>query len=62
MTLETELVTAVGEEFVEAIDPTSYRVRPGSPAEVAEVIRRAGAYKAAVHPVGAAARQASHGR
>ncbi|MDQ3333871.1 MAG: FAD-binding oxidoreductase [Myxococcota bacterium] len=56
MTLEADLVTAVGEEFVESVDETSYRVRPGSPAEVAEVIRRAGTHKAAVHPVGAGGR------
>jgi alkyldihydroxyacetonephosphate synthase len=56
MTLEAELVTAVGEEFVESVDETTFRVRPGSPAEVAEVIRRAGTHKAAIHPVGAGGR------
>ena len=56
MTLESELVTAVGAEYVEATDERTFRVRPGSPAEVAEVIRRAGAQRAAIHPVGAAGR------
>jgi len=56
VTLASELVTAVGEEFVEVVDETTYRVRPGSPAEVAEVIRRAGSHRAAVHPVGAGGR------
>jgi alkyldihydroxyacetonephosphate synthase len=56
MTLETELVGAVGDEFVESIDASSLRVRPGTPAEVAEVIRIAGAHRAAVHPVGAGGR------
>jgi alkyldihydroxyacetonephosphate synthase len=55
-TLESELVSAVGEEYVEAVDETGYRVRPGSPAEVAEVIRRAATHRAAVHPVGAGGR------
>ena len=56
MTLEAQLVDAVGEEYVEASDELSFRVRPGSPAEVAEVIRRAAEHKAAVHPVGAGGR------
>jgi alkyldihydroxyacetonephosphate synthase len=66
MTLEAELIAAVGAEHVEALDagggldlralPGQWRVRPGSAAEVAEVIRRAGAHRAAVHPVGAAGR------
>jgi alkyldihydroxyacetonephosphate synthase len=58
VTLETDLVTAVGEEHVEAVDERTYRVRPGSPAEVAEVIRRAGTHRAAIHPVGAGGRVA----
>ena len=56
MTFHDELVTAVGAEYVEATEPNAWRVRPGSPAEVAEVIRRAGDHKAAVHPVGAGGR------
>ena len=56
MTLEADLVTAVGAEHVETLDERTLRVRPGSPAEVAEVIRRAGAHRAAVHPVGSGAR------
>ncbi len=56
MTLETELIDAVGAEYVERTEATSYRVHPGSAAEVAEVIRRAGSHKAAVHPVGAGGR------
>ncbi|HLL24985.1 MAG TPA: FAD-binding oxidoreductase [Kofleriaceae bacterium] len=56
MTLESELVTSVGAEYVEHDGELGYRVRPGSPAEVAEVIRRAGALRAAIHPVGAGGR------
>lgn len=55
-TLVRELVAAVGSEHVEELDPDHWRVAPGSSAEVAEVIRRAGAYNAAVHPVGAGGR------
>ena len=54
--LHAELLTAVGGEHVERLDETSWRVAPGSPAEVAEVIRRAGALKAAIHPLGAGGR------
>jgi alkyldihydroxyacetonephosphate synthase len=59
MTLEADLIAAAGAEHVEALDPGgpgAWRVRPGSAAEVAEVIRRAAAHRAAVHPVGAAGR------
>lgn len=64
MTLERELIDCVGAPHVEAIDPVdwprnsplNWRVTPGSAAEVAEVIRRARAHKAAVHPVGAGGR------
>ena len=48
--------TAVGTEHVEELDAGNWRVTPGSAAEVAEVIRRAGAHQAAVHPVGAGGR------
>jgi FAD/FMN-containing dehydrogenase len=54
--LVRELVAAVGSEHVEELDPDHWRVAPGSSAEVAEVIRRAGAHKACVHPVGAGGR------
>ena len=58
--LEAELIAAVGAEHVEAVDtgggPGQWRVRPGSAAEVAEVIRCARGHRAAVHPVGAAGR------
>lgn len=53
------LMQAVGHEHVEALDDfesPSYRVAPGSPPEVAEVIRRAGSLGAAIHPVGAGGR------
>ncbi len=60
MTLHGELVTAVGEEHVEQIatgeGEETWRVKPGSAAEVAEVIRRAGEHRAAVHPIGAQGR------
>ncbi|MBS1120744.1 MAG: linked oxidase domain protein [Deltaproteobacteria bacterium] len=58
MTLHDELVTAVGVDHVESVpgEPDSHHrtwhVKPGSAAEVAEVIRRAGQHKAAVHPLG----------
>jgi alkyldihydroxyacetonephosphate synthase len=58
VTLSQELVTAVGAEHVETTDERTFRVRPGTPAEVAEVIRAASTHKAAVHPVGAAASRA----
>jgi alkyldihydroxyacetonephosphate synthase len=55
-----QLVTAVGTEFVEPLpefaQPPCFRVVPGSAAEVAEVIRRAGAVGAAIHPVGTGGR------
>ena len=55
--LHGELASAVGAEHVEAHDdPPGLRVAPGSAAEVAEVIRRAGSRGAAVHPVGAGGR------
>ena len=54
--LDRELETAVGADHVERLDETSWRVAPGSAAEVAEVIRRAGAVKAAIHPVGGGGR------
>lgn len=50
------LMLAVGYEHVEELDANNYRVTPGSSAEVAEVIRRAGEHKAAVHPLGAGGR------
>lgn len=56
MSLSRELVTAVGAEHVEELDAGYWRVTPGSAPEVAEVIRRAGAHKAAIHPVGAGGR------
>jgi alkyldihydroxyacetonephosphate synthase len=56
MTLVRELTAAVGHEHVEELDAGNWRVTPGSAAEVAEVIRRAGSFKAAVHPVGAGGR------
>ncbi|HEX4416284.1 MAG TPA: FAD-binding oxidoreductase [Kofleriaceae bacterium] len=90
MSLERELIDAVGSPHVEVLDrddrpdpgqpgpaarepdtgrnarapaqapppaaPHRWRVTPGSAAEVAEVIRRARAHKAAVHPIGAGGR------
>jgi alkyldihydroxyacetonephosphate synthase len=55
MTLNADLVAAVGTEHVE-VTAEGIRVTPGSAAEVAEVIRRAGASGAVVHPVGAGGR------
>jgi alkyldihydroxyacetonephosphate synthase len=57
MTLQAKLQEAVGPDHVDAIEPGTWRVTPGSPSEVAEVIRRAGELKAAIHPVGAGGRQ-----
>lgn len=57
--LGESLMMAVGHEHVETLedfDHPSFRVVPGSPPEVAEVIRRAGSLGAAVHPVGAGGR------
>jgi alkyldihydroxyacetonephosphate synthase len=56
--LTHEMITAVGGEYVsdEVGEHRGLRVTPGSAAEVAEVIRRAGALGAAVHPVGAGGR------
>src|SRR5262245_44004828 len=59
--LEPELIAAVGAEHVDRVETADAgaelgRVRPGSAAEVAGVIRRAGAHRAAVHPIGAAGR------
>ena len=54
--LARDLIIAVGGEHVEELDAGNWRVSPGSAAEVAEVIRRAGAHKAAVHAVGAGGR------
>jgi len=56
MSLFTALVNAVGSDHVEELDAGNYRVTPGSAAEVAEVIRRAGTHEAAVHPVGSGGR------
>ena len=56
MSLVGELVTAVGPLHVEELDANHWRVTPGSAAEVAEVIQRANAHKAAVHPIGAGGR------
>ena len=56
MTLERELIDAVGAPHVEPLEAASWRVTPGSAPEVAEVIRRARGYKAAVHPLGAGGR------
>jgi alkyldihydroxyacetonephosphate synthase len=55
MTLVSELATAIGTEHVEEL-PEGLRVFPGSAAEVAEVIRRVGAHKGAVYPVGTGSR------
>lgn len=60
MKLYDELCTAVGVEHVEPLpefaQPPCFRVTPGSAPEVAEVIRRAGALGAAIHPVGGGSR------
>lgn len=54
--LARALMLAVGFEHVEELEANNYRVTPGSSAEVAEVIRRVGQHKAAVHPLGAGGR------
>ena len=56
MTLERELINSVGAPHVEALDARNWRVTPGSAAEVAEVIRRAGEHRASIHPIGAGGR------
>lgn len=55
-TLRESLVNALGAEHVSELPEGALRAAPGSPAEVAEVIRRAGTLGAAVHPVGAGGR------
>jgi alkyldihydroxyacetonephosphate synthase len=54
--LERALIDSVGAPHVEGLGGASWRVTPGSAAEVAEVIRRARGAKAAVHPLGAGGR------
>ncbi|HEY5944402.1 MAG TPA: FAD-dependent oxidoreductase, partial [Kofleriaceae bacterium] len=60
MTLGDQLRAAIGAEHVEVVDAgppeRSWKVTPGSAAEVAEVIRRAGEHRAAVHAIGAGGR------
>lgn len=60
MNLTAQLEAAVGETNVEPLphlaDPPCFHVTPGSAAEVAEVVRRAGDAGAAIHPVGAGGR------
>jgi alkyldihydroxyacetonephosphate synthase len=51
--LGARLRDAVGADRVEQVDDRTWRVAPGSAAEVAEVIRRSGEHAAAVHPIGA---------
>lgn len=64
--LAAELEDAVGAERVERLtapgEPAGFRVSPGSAAEVAEVIRRAGGLGAAIHPVGSGGRPTAVGR
>jgi alkyldihydroxyacetonephosphate synthase len=66
MTLADDLTSALGAEHVHPMpemgEPGCFRVIPGSAAEVAEVIRRAGTHSAAVHPVGAGGRPSLTGR
>ncbi len=56
--LPAELERAVGAEHVrpEPGQPNTWRVTPGAPAEVAEVVRAAGRHQAAVVPVGSGTR------
>ncbi len=55
-TLGRELVGVVGTDHVEELEAGTWRVAPGSAAEVADLIRRAGAHGAAIHPLGAGGR------
>jgi FAD/FMN-containing dehydrogenase len=55
LTFASELAAIVGLEYVEQL-PEGVRVAPGSAAEVAEMIRRAGRIGAAVYPVGSGGR------
>ncbi len=54
--MKAQLVAAVGDANVVEIDERTWRVSPGSAAEVADVIRTANEARAAVHPVGAGRR------
>jgi alkyldihydroxyacetonephosphate synthase len=54
--LYDELVVAVTADHVEKLDVGGLRVVPGSAPEVAEVVRRASALGATIHPVGTGSR------
>ena len=56
MSLRAALVAAVGDGHVIDVDAHTWRVTPGSAAEVADVIRAANAVRAAVHPEGGGGR------
>ncbi|HVK75929.1 MAG TPA: FAD-binding oxidoreductase [Kofleriaceae bacterium] len=58
LTLAEELHRAVGADHVrpEPGQPDAWRVEPGAPAEVAEVVRAASRHRAAVVPVGSGSR------
>jgi FAD/FMN-containing dehydrogenase len=60
MSVGEVLRAAVGAEHVEELGD-GFRVVPGSAAEIAEVIRRAGALGATIHPVGAGGRPERRG-
>src|SRR3569832_945916 len=64
MSLRSEMIAAVGEEYVKddvGGERAGLFITPGSAAEVAEVIRRANALRVAVHPVGAGGKtEAAH--
>src|SRR3569832_2950674 len=64
MSLRSEMIAAVGEEYVKddvGGERAGLFITPGSAAEVAEVIRRANALRVAVHPGGAGGKtEAAH--
>jgi len=62
MSLVDQLQAAVGAAHVDTVDERSWRVAPGSAAEVAEVIRYAAEARAAVYAIGAGSRSPTRGR
>ncbi|MGE0868978.1 MAG: FAD-binding oxidoreductase [Kofleriaceae bacterium] len=53
MTLDAELAAIVGVDHVSRVTPAVWRVAPGTASEAAELIGRAAAHRATIHPVGA---------
>lgn len=59
--ITAELAGVVGADHVETLDGNAWRVHPGAPAEVAELIGRCSAHRLAVVPVGSGSRPSQVG-